>query len=564
MKKNSLNGNESTIVESPAVKRHNDVNPSEHLNDVNLIDVTPNPRLLESLRDMGYDNYQAIMDIIDNSGDALIGQSTKNPFIKVITKISDKGKGRLIIIDNGKGMTKETLNEALKLGSNTKKERDGELGYFGVGLKGAAISMGRGFRIITKHADDVYLCGIFDLDKAIAEKSWKFVSLENADRDQIKYFKELTNNSSTGTIVEIYKLDRISNHNKVSFDGILLKSIAKTYRSLISENDKDDKISFYLNNKKITPIDPMGRELPGTRILNDKMENQKYQFNVDDKIIEIIVQYFYVDSALETVYPTEKLNGRNNGFYVMRNHRQIMEAERFDFNGIDKYSGWLRSFRAELSFDGKYDEVFKTNVMKNRIILPQSLTDTMQKDVSEYVKYCKAEQKKMTPEATEDVSDDVKKDTESIVKKMNEKKTVPTILTDKKGNPIKKVELEKDKPEIEDDDTEKRNRKKETDKRKKKTFNKIEVDYVHYGEDASFFTALFQGNGKFLIRINCDHGFYSEFERLERQGRNFIISLLHSFALASHTEMYSEDLTQIDELVRTWSNFLRRDLLERE
>ena len=118
-------------------------------------------------------------------------------------------------------------------------------------------------------------------------------------------------------------------------------------------------------------------------------------------------------------------------------------------------------------------------------------------------------------------------------------------------------------PEVKDND-DKRNRKKEINKRKKKTFNKIEVDYVHYGEDASFFVALFQGNGKFLIRINCDHGFYGEFERLERQGKNFIISLLHSFALASHTEIYSEDLNQIDELVRTWSNFLRRDLLEKE
>ena len=562
MRNNILNGIESTIVESPAAERLKDVNPSEHLNDVNLIDVTPNPRLLESLRDMGYDNYQAIKDIVDNSGDALIGSSTKNPFIKIITKISAEGKGRIIVIDNGKGMTRETLNEAVKLGSNTKKERDGELGYFGVGLKGAAISMGRAIRIITKHADDKYLCGVFDLDKAVTEKCWKFVSLEEADADQIKYFNELTNRSSTGTVVEIYKLDRISNRSKVSFDGILLKSIAKTYRFLISENNKDGKISFYLNNKKITPIDPMGRDLKGTLILNNKIENQKYQFNVDGQMVEIIVQYFYVDSGLETVYPSEKLNGKSNGFYVMRNHRQIMEAERFDFIGIDKYSGWLRSFRAELSFDGKYDEVLKTNVMKTRIILPQSLTDIMQKDVSEYVKYCKNEQKKLNPESIEDVSDDVKKDTESIVKKMNEKKTVPTILTDKKGNPIKKVELDKE-PEVKDND-DKRNRKKEINKRKKKTFNKIEVDYVHYGEDASFFVALFQGNGKFLIRINCDHGFYSEFERLERQGKNFIISLLHSFALASHTEIYSEDLNQIDELVRTWSNFLRRDLLEKE
>jgi len=530
--------------------------------DGHLIDVTPNPRLLETLRDMGYDNYQAIADIIDNSVDALTNYDVKNPFIKIDTKIL-KGKGRIVISDNGKGMTTQTLFEALKLGSETGKVRDGELGYFGVGLKGAAISIGRGFRIITKHADDTYLCGIFDLNKAGVAKSWKFVSITNATTNEIRYFNELTGKAKTGTIVEIYNLDKISNHSKVQFDGILLKSIARTYRYLISEDPKDGKISFYLNNKKVSRIDPMGSDLPRTLVLNRNKVNQKYQFDVDGRLIEIVVKYFYVDNALETKYPTEKLNGRNNGFYIMRNHRQIMEAERFDFSGIDKSSSWLNNFRAELLFDGKFDDVFKTNVMKTRIILPQSLTDVMQKDVTEYVKFCKAEKKKTMPESTEEVSEDTLKDTESIVKKKNENKATPTILTDKNGNPIKKEVIEKEEDD-KSDDSEKRNRKKETKPRNKKTYDKIDVDFVSYGEDASFFTAHHLGNGKFLIRINIDHGFYVEFERLDRHGKKFFINLLHSFSLASRSELYSDDLTQIEELIRTWSNFLRRELIEKE
>ena len=86
------------------------------------------------------------------------------------------------------------------------------------------------------------------------------------------------------------------------------------------------------------------------------------------------------------------------------------------------------------------------------------------------------------------------------------------------------------------------------------------MDFVNFGEDASFFMSHHQGNGKFLLRINVDHNFYGEFSRLDRQGQKFIIDLLHSFALASRQELYTDDLNQIDELVRTWSNFLRRDL----
>lgn len=273
--------------------------------------------------------------------------------------------------------------------------------------------------------------------------------------------------------------------------------------------------------------------------------------------------YYYVDPSIATKYPSEKLVGLNNGFYVMRNHRQIMEAveaERLGFTGIDKSSSHHINFRAELLFDGKYDEIFKTNVMKNRIILPQSLIDKMQKDVSEAVKYCKTEKAVRNPEKEEEIDDNVIKDTKSIVKKKNEKPTTPTVLTDKYGNKLKKEVVDGRNEDDEEDKKPSRNREKETEPRKKKTFNKIDVEYVNFGEDASFFTSHHQGNGKFLIRINADHLFYSQYKRFDRNGMEFMIDMLHSFSLASRQELYSDDLNQIDELIRTWSNFLRRNM----
>lgn len=523
-----------------------------------LYDVTPNPRYLESLRDTGYDNYQAISDIVDNSVDAIVRmENNVNPFIKVNTKFFDKGRGRITVIDNGIGMTKPTLIEALKLGSETNKERDIELGFFGVGLNAATVSMGRGFKVITKHADDVCLCGIFDLDKAIKEQSWKFVSIEEADDEHKKLFKKLTNDSPTGTIVEIYNLDRISNHNKSVFDESLLKTIGRIYRYFISEESKDGGISFYVNEKKVRKIDPMGRELKGTKLLNDKQPDQKYQFVVNGETIDIIVRYYYVDSEIETVYPSEKLTARYNGFYVLRNERQIMDSERLDFVGIDKAGGHHSNFRAELLFDGKFDHIFKTNVMKNRIIMPQQLTDTMQPDVSNYVKFSKETRQKNEP-PQEAVSDDVMKDVDSIVNKKNKSLTTPTLTRDKKGNLIKKEELVVDLPPKINGD--KKPRKKEENPRKPKSRYKIDVDFYNGTEQGSFFIPRHMGSGKYLIRINSDHGFYKEFETLTRQGREFIINILHSFALGAHSEIYTADLDTIDELINTWSSFLRRDL----
>ncbi len=528
----------------------------------NLYDVTPNPRFLESNREVGYDNYQAIEDIVDNSVDGIMEcEDNPNPFIKIFTKFSDKGKGRIVIVDNGIGMLKEKLIEALRLGSNTYKDRNGELGFFGVGLKSAATSIGRGFKIITKHVDGDYFRAIYDLDKAIKEQSWKFASIETASSEDVEYFNELTNNSVSGTIVEIYNLDRISNHNKSTFDEILLKNIGRVQRYFITDNtnggNSDGKISFYLNNKKIRKIDPMGREIKGTKLLNENQKDQKYQFVVNGENVEIIVRYYYVDSTIETVYPSEKLGGRTNGFYVLRNQRQIMEAERLDFQGIDKSSGHHGNFRAELLYDGKYDHIFKTNVMKNRIVMPQQLTDKMQPDVTNYVKYAREERQKNQP-IGEDASEDVIKNAKSIEESKNKSLSTPTLIRDKNGNLRKKaLDIVLDEPA---EPETKRQRKPEENPRKQRTLHKINIDFIHNGENGSFFIARHLGGGKYLIRINIDHEFYKEYEKLSRQGQAFMLNLLHSYALAAHSEIYTENLDSIDELINTWSNFLRRDL----
>lgn len=527
-----------------------------------LYDVTPNPRFLEYNREVGYDNYQAINDIVDNSVDAIMEcDENPNPFIKILTKFSDKGKGTITIVDNGVGMVKEKLIEALRLGSNIDKDRNSELGFFGVGLKSAATSIGRGFKIITKHVNGEYLCAIFDLDKAYKEQSWRFVSIETASDEEIDYFNQLTNSSVSGTVVEIYNLDRISNHHKIHFDEILLKTIGKVQRYYMSDNtnggNSDGKISFYLNNKKIHKIDPMGRELKGTKLLNENQKDQKYQFNVNGESVEIIVRYFYVDSAIETAYSSERLNGRTNGFYVLRNQRQIMEGERLDFVGIDKASGHHSNFRAELLYDGKYDHIFKTNVMKNRIVMPQQLTDKMQADVSNYAKFSKEERQKNEP-ISEDASEEVLKNAKSIEENKNKSLTTPTLIRDKNGNLIKKADdIVLDEPSEPEN---KRTRKPEEKPRKQRTLHKINIGFIHNGENGSFFIARHLGSGKYLLRINVDHEFYKEYEKLTRQGQAFMLNILHSYALAAHSEIYTENLDAIDELINTWSNFLRRDL----
>src|SRR5215510_2180179 len=81
-----------------------------------LVENPPNARrTMEALREMGYDSYASILDIIDNSIDAQASA--------IRVEIAEQ-KGDIVITieDDGCGMDEETLSEALRLGSDTERE----------------------------------------------------------------------------------------------------------------------------------------------------------------------------------------------------------------------------------------------------------------------------------------------------------------------------------------------------------------------------------------------------------------------------------------------------------
>src|SRR5262245_17519153 len=92
-----------------------------------LIANPPNARrTMEALREMGYDSYASILDLIDNSIDAQAG-------VIQVSITEQKGDIIISVSDDGSGMDEETLSEALRLGSETGRE-SGDLGKFGMGI----------------------------------------------------------------------------------------------------------------------------------------------------------------------------------------------------------------------------------------------------------------------------------------------------------------------------------------------------------------------------------------------------------------------------------------------
>src|SRR6266700_6961811 len=113
-------------------------------------------RTMEALRELGYDSYSSILDIVDNCIDAHAA--------KIDIEIGEQ-KGDIVITidDDGTGMDEETLSEALRLGSDTEREA-GDLGKFGMGLVTASIGLSRRLDILTRETGGPLLYGGFDLD----------------------------------------------------------------------------------------------------------------------------------------------------------------------------------------------------------------------------------------------------------------------------------------------------------------------------------------------------------------------------------------------------------------
>lgn len=99
--------------------------------------------LLASLRSVGYNEETAIADIIDNCISAQAHE------IKIQF---DWGKKRIVISDDGFGMSEKDLIENMRIGSSdpSKIRAEDDLGRFGMGMKTAAFSLGKKLTVVTK------------------------------------------------------------------------------------------------------------------------------------------------------------------------------------------------------------------------------------------------------------------------------------------------------------------------------------------------------------------------------------------------------------------------------
>lgn len=216
------------------------------------IELAPEPGILvESLRDIGYSFNSALADVIDNSITACASR------ISVFAlPVADSFK--VAIIDDGNGLNRSDLLQAMRLGSADPREERaiGDLGRFGLGLKTASFSQCRRLTVVSRQHGEI-AAFTWDLDTVVKENSWSV--LERTDFDSIFAIDELP---STGTMVLWEKVDRLTGRNgsgKVDYERVISESqdyLSLVFHRFLSGERNTQKISISINGRALDPIDP--------------------------------------------------------------------------------------------------------------------------------------------------------------------------------------------------------------------------------------------------------------------------------------------------------------------
>lgn len=346
--------------------------PSALATTSNLMSLPPNAyKMAMSLRRVGYDPYDAIIDLIDNAFDA--GSTDTNV---QVTGVKRKGKNRIesiIITDNGCGMDLDTLKQALRYGSDTEHDIQSDLGMFGMGLNMASTSMGQRFEIITCNGDGYVSRGVFDFEL--------FKNSENFEYEvsRIKVDKP----TPIGTQIKITKIDSIGTNDPKSFRNTLIKRIARTFRHLLSSG----KNKIVVGKREVKPHDPLYWDHPDTIKYTDGWVQVKGFKSLQYRCVSVR-KVSDVEHGTRTT---------NQGVSWIRNGREISFNNTAPFwRSLPDYRGFLVEARYT---GGEIDSDIKVNIQKRLLIdnLSQNLKDIMGSEIIPYLnqahKQYKSEQK---------------------------------------------------------------------------------------------------------------------------------------------------------------------------
>lgn len=358
------------------------------------VEVLPSPRrLIEALRDVGYDFVGAVADLVDNS----IAANATLVDIKVQW---DGAESWLRISDNGSGMDGEAINEALRFGSQRSYRTD-DLGKFGLGLKTASLSQCRSILVASRIDDrrSELETRRFDLDRIIRDNRWEVEILSARDRPA-ELVEPLAKGS--GTVVLWSQLDRLpsarsglSDKARRSFWELierLEQHLGMVFHRFI-EGDVHGRrrrpLTLTVNGNRVHPWNPFAIDEAATQHL--QVRDYEIASNGVSGIVTFDPWVLPARDAFSSEAEFNRLAGpakwnQQQGFYVYRANRMIQSGGWSRMRAPDEHT---KLARVALDFFPELDAAFGINIAKMRVNLPPQLRDRLKDPIEDLIRIAK-------------------------------------------------------------------------------------------------------------------------------------------------------------------------------
>ncbi len=344
------------------------------MNETTFIEYMPDYLdLLNAFRKLGYNTSAAIADLSDNPYDA--GATKCWIHLAKGANVIDN----IVISDNGRGMSQFELHKALIPASTGRiRKYDNELGFFGVGMVSAGLSLGNRIEVFTRGVDgDLY--SYIDWEEKMFTNNPVNVVRKCTKDESSTVLNPYLHGSETGSVIWITK----TNIAQTRYESLMKQldfHLGTTYYGL------KDSYQVFINNEPVKPWDIL--EAHKCADVSD-VHTFKVNKIVNGKRVEgtISLQFSYVWSEnAERSHPT--IMGRTNenqGGALVRNGRTLTFGTMM---GISEKTPLHNALRFRVSYDNcDLDNlVFNINVQKDDCqIVDKDVWDWLHKHVKAYI-----------------------------------------------------------------------------------------------------------------------------------------------------------------------------------
>ncbi len=343
------------------------------------------PGAIRAYRNLGYKLSEALADLIDNSIDA------KAKHVLVRFQYTSDAVGRVIIVDDGRGMTETRLKAAMQFGAD-EQHASGDLGKYGMGMKTASFSQCRCLSVISRHEKQVsarqwterdirtgWACGRLDVAAAtrLVDQGWGGLNL-----------------SRSGTLIVWDEIDRMEpriNDIKNYLDN-KLRAVSINLGLVFHRIIKARRIKIWIERQKLNksepdyriivePVDPFAYAEPG-----NKHYPKRFTFDLGRLGGVSGLAHIWPARAKGLEYSLGGKAAAGQGFYFYRNDRLIQAG---GWNGIRQQQDEPHLTLARIAVDlpPRLDNEFALEQQKAGVEVPGAFVEAVRSSHSEKVSW---------------------------------------------------------------------------------------------------------------------------------------------------------------------------------